>query len=277
MGRRQKSEGEAVSLFPFLSILACVIGTLTLMIAATAISQMGKEQTQDQRDLAEEYESIEKQIAEFKEDLEKKKKLIASNETIDKDLKDAIEELKRLEKEQKKKEDEMNNESTPETKLLAESNRLFKRLEELKKDPIDRKKEIEKLLAEIKKRKITPKEANVVIQPGGSGLNIDPYFVECTKNGVRLLDDSEEKFIRLQDLNKEDGEFHGLLDSIAAKEKGTMLLLLRPDGIGTYNRVRSIARTHYSDDGYCPVGKLPVSTQGKIDLSIFRKKDKPEG
>ena len=271
MARRKKSDGEAVSLFPFLSILACVIGTLTLMIAATAISQMGKEQTQEQRDRAEEYESTVKQIEEFKKDQEQAKKMIAQNQSIDKDLKDAIEELKRLKKEQEKKIAAMNKGDTLETKLLAESNRLFNRLKELKADPTDRKKEIEKLLEEIKKRKEKPKEAEVVIKPGGSGLDLDPYFVECTKNGVRLLDDPKQKFIRVQDLNKEEGDFHNLLDSVAAKEKGTLMLLLRPDGVNTYNRVRTVARTHYSVDGYCPVGKLPVSTQGKIDLSIFRK------
>jgi hypothetical protein len=40
MGRRRKEKGAAVSLFPFLSILACVIGVLTLIISALAVAQM---------------------------------------------------------------------------------------------------------------------------------------------------------------------------------------------------------------------------------------------
>ena len=40
MARRRRKKGVSVSLFPFLSILACVIGTLTLMITALALGQM---------------------------------------------------------------------------------------------------------------------------------------------------------------------------------------------------------------------------------------------
>ncbi len=41
MSKRRKSDAsQSVSLFPFLSVLACVIGTLTLMIAALALGQM---------------------------------------------------------------------------------------------------------------------------------------------------------------------------------------------------------------------------------------------
>ena len=38
--KRKRGDEHAVSLFPFLSILACVIGTLTLMITGLALSQM---------------------------------------------------------------------------------------------------------------------------------------------------------------------------------------------------------------------------------------------
>ena len=40
MGRRPATDDNDVSLFPFLSILACVIGVLTLMISALALMQM---------------------------------------------------------------------------------------------------------------------------------------------------------------------------------------------------------------------------------------------
>ena len=40
MGRRRDREDTDVSLFPFLSILACIIGVLTLLISTLALSQM---------------------------------------------------------------------------------------------------------------------------------------------------------------------------------------------------------------------------------------------
>ena len=42
MARRRK-KSITVSLFPFMSILACVIGTLTLMLTAMALGQMDNE------------------------------------------------------------------------------------------------------------------------------------------------------------------------------------------------------------------------------------------
>ena len=68
MSRRADSEESAVSLFPFLSILACVIGSLTLMITALALTGMntgpagGREESEVRR--AEEYMVLQREIEE---------------------------------------------------------------------------------------------------------------------------------------------------------------------------------------------------------------------
>jgi len=41
---KQKQEEAGVSLFPFMSILVCLIGGLTLMISILTISQAGQDQ-----------------------------------------------------------------------------------------------------------------------------------------------------------------------------------------------------------------------------------------
>ena len=43
MGKKQSVE-DSVSLFPFLSILACIIGILVLMIASITLSQIGRDE-----------------------------------------------------------------------------------------------------------------------------------------------------------------------------------------------------------------------------------------
>ena len=44
MGRRNDSDDEGVSLFPFMSILACLIGILTLMISVvSAVKEMDRD------------------------------------------------------------------------------------------------------------------------------------------------------------------------------------------------------------------------------------------
>ena len=58
MGRRQESGDNDVSLFPFLSILACIIGVLTLMISTLALSQMDTEAVV----AAEAYEKLEEDL-----------------------------------------------------------------------------------------------------------------------------------------------------------------------------------------------------------------------
>ena len=63
MGRRRKSDAESVSLFPFLSILACVIGVLTLMITALALGQMDTEEVADLNVLETAPEQIEEERA----------------------------------------------------------------------------------------------------------------------------------------------------------------------------------------------------------------------
>ena len=54
MGRRPTDNDNEVSLFPFLSILACIIGVLTLMISTLALSQMDN----DVVAAAEEFERV---------------------------------------------------------------------------------------------------------------------------------------------------------------------------------------------------------------------------
>ena len=61
MSRRRRKDTE-VSLFPFLSVLACVIGTLVLLLSAVAVGGMG-ERSLDQVRLSERFEAAQIFIA----------------------------------------------------------------------------------------------------------------------------------------------------------------------------------------------------------------------
>lgn len=276
MGRRPKVDSEAVSLFPFLSIIACVIGTLTLIITAVSLGQIEEGQSEEAKQVNKDYEKTEEELALLKEEIEKLKKLLKKSKSLEEELAAALAELKKLEEEEKNKNKKKTDKEMVNIKLLAEANKLRERIAELKEDPAERKKELKELKDALAKLKEPPKAAVVQIKSGGSGINLDPYFVEVTKNSIRLLEDKNQPVVRSQDINKKDGVFHKLLDRIALKRRGTIILLVRPDAVSTYNTVRAVSRSHYSKgpDGktrYCPVGKLPVSTQGKIDLSHFGK------
>jgi len=49
MRKKRTDARVSVSLFPFLSILACVIGSLTLILAGVVIGQMGGAGSDEQR------------------------------------------------------------------------------------------------------------------------------------------------------------------------------------------------------------------------------------
>ncbi|MEZ6068473.1 MAG: hypothetical protein R3B90_22790 [Planctomycetaceae bacterium] len=272
MARRTSNEGEAISLFPFLSILACLIGTLTLMIVAVVIGQMGREQSTETVDRSAAFDKASADVAAQEAELENLQRLIAEAQALEQQLRLANEEIASLENDQDKLvgREDANSEYA---RMLAEANTLRKRLTEIEGEPVLLAKEIEELEAQIKKREAGPEEAVVQIRPGGSGVDIDPVFVECTANDVVLLHEDEAKQVRIRtgDLNKEGGDFHQLLARVAKMPKGQIIFLVRPDGVNTYNSARNVARSHYTADGYAKNGKLPVPSQGNIDLSVFKR------
>ena len=74
MGRRKSSQ-MGVSLFPFLSILCCLIGLLTLMIKIISdIKAMERGQNQEEIARALENQKIQRQIIRKKEDLKELRK-----------------------------------------------------------------------------------------------------------------------------------------------------------------------------------------------------------
>lgn len=270
MARRRSDDGEAVSLFPFLSILACLIGVLTLMITALALGQMDREQTDDVVARYEQYTELQASNELDRNELENLRRLLAEAEQLRKQLAAALEEAQTLETQQ---EDMLgrSDSASAYAKLLAESNRLRKRLAELAPEAENLDKLIAELEEEVRKRNAGPEEAVVQIRPGGSGVDIDPTFVECTATGLAVHEGDEPQRILRGDIAKEDGEFRKLLERVSAKPKGQIVFLIRPDAVGTYNTARNVARSHYGPNGYCRNGKLPVPTQGDIDLSIFRR------
>jgi len=272
---KQKQEEAGISLFPFMSILVCLIGCLTLMISILTVGQMGKEQSQEVIDRYHEYTKLKADAAQDAAELEKLRKMIANAEDLLAQVRRALQEAKLQEKKQKEQslqKEESNRASAQELhEVLAEANRLRQRISELEPVPAKLQKTIEELAKEVKKRNAGPEEAIVQIRPGGSGLDIAPTFVECTATGVVVHEGKEPSRILAGDLAKPDGEFRKLLDRVAATPKGQVIFLVRPDAVGTYNAARDVARTHYGPKGYCKTGKLPVPTQGNIDLSTFRR------
>ena len=260
---RRRRKKLTVSLFPFLSVLACVIGTLTLMITALALGQMDTKEVAS----AVRLDFVKKQIEEYNKRIEALKAALAKVDDTQKRLAETRAELKRLELEKRLLfRDNEKEAPKPDVKIpRVDEEAHKKRMQQLAEELKQRQEVVKQLQEEIKKRKKPPEEAEVVIQPSGSGRDLKPSFVECAAGGIVLYTEDPPRRVHTNEMSKDEG-FLALLDRVAKQPKGTVIFLVRDDGLGTYSRAAALARAHYTRNG-----KLPVIGHGKIDLGMFRR------
>ena len=252
---RQKTE-ESVSLFPFLDIMACLIGILVLLITAATLAQIARDE-EDTKDAAA-MERAEARVTEYR--------AIRDALTVEvKERKQLVQlvEQARITREQLEK-------------LQAELARLEARqaaaqqpIEEIA-EAKERIEELTRQLAELRtvlaNRKEAAAESEIQIVPSGSGYGLSPSFVECASSTVVLHDRPEPLTIPIGQLSKSEA-FQELLENVKQRPRGTVVFLVRPDGARSYNVARSIARRNYVTNG-----KLAVAGHGKLDLSLFNQK-----
>ncbi len=268
MPKRPESEGAPISLFPFLSILACVIGTLILMITGLALSQMGSRPDEDLVRRAEEYAAL-------------KRKLLDAEKTI-KDLETSVAEAAALQERLtalQRESDELQSLHLRRTttflkrsdllkELSAREERLKKLLAELLEDHKKLLEQIKPLEVELAKRKDIPTEAVVRVAPGGSGMGagMRPVFVETDGQGIAIHTGAEPKRVSRGDV-KSHPEFLRTLDVVAKNPRSIVIFLIRDNGISNYQLASSVASSRKARHG-----KLPVAGHGKLDFSLFEGK-----
>ncbi len=257
---RSTSAANSISLFPFLSILACVIGSLTLIISALSIAQIavGREDADVAR--AEDYVALENEVEKDRAELEKLREETALE----------------------------NKELAGLRKLQAEAAAMRKELGELEKTRAERAKlatqakavavEIANLaaggsslseqIAAMEKKRIALEdeagaERRVQILPSRGISRIAPSFVEVAKDGLVLHTRSASIKVERGKIAT-DPNLKKLVAATQRAERGTLVLLLRPDGYSTYSTFRGVARSK----GW-PYAKLPLITTGPIDLKLF--------
>ena len=264
MAKVRRKERIGVSLFPFLSILACVMGVLCLLIAAVMTGQMrdAPDAAGLQRRTA--YDQLDEEAKRDQKELNDLQALIAEADAVRRRLEDAKMALKRLEREKELLDQNKAKLKDQNVKLLAELHRLESRINQLTGELADLLAELETLRAELAKRTAPPDERQVQIQPSGSGVDLKPVFVECHKTGVIIHEGLVPTRVRFAAL-RTDPAFLGLLDRIALTKNRTVIFLIRNDALHVGHQARWIARQRY-----CRNGKLPIVGQGKIDLTLFR-------
>jgi myosin heavy subunit len=267
MSRRNRGDSE-MSLFPFLSILVCLIGVLTLMIVGVSIAQMNTPDIDELLKNQDKMEEVKQELSELDKKRAELQQLIKMAEGLKQQLNDAIKKLKSLEQMQQLAEKQEKLKARA-IELLAEIQRLEKRIKQLTVELTSIQKQIEKLEKELAKRQEKP-IAVVQIQPSGSedlrNGKVHPTFVECTKEGVRLHDPDPAKsgFVTLRDMRNDDKPYMQLLKENDERSDRMIIFLLRSDAIKTFDDAKRLA-----DKNHAYNSRLPIVGQGRVDLSEF--------
>lgn len=265
MGRRPDNGDNDVSLFPFLSILACIIGVLTLMISTLALSQMDTKAVAE----AEEFEKVNEELKEKQAAIDAmKQEVAAKTQTLDND---AAQKQKQISEMQKRLEElaaqfllAQKEAKSIEEKKDSKAGEVQKQpLDELKTELTEQKELLAQLMKELDEKKLPPEEAEFSVLPGGSGIGVVPRFVECTQSDLVLHNPDGEIRVRAggMETNK---EYLKLLNDVAGNPDAKVIFLVRDDGVHVYYRANRFAQTLE-----VATGKLPVLGHGRINLRHF--------
>jgi hypothetical protein len=258
MARIQTNNAPRVELFPFLSILACLSGTVVVMICILVMMQAISSKTKAARKnpLAEEMMKIQEQLAELRsvtdqmsivEELDKR--LILLREISQgQESTDAF--LARLQK-------EIENMQIVIANLLNDKPRL--------------QKEIAKLKEELAERRINPADLKPAlrVQGGGSGFAVGRklFVVEANRDSIVVHKTKEDRFSVASPTIGADKDYNEFLADVATHKNHLVLFLVRTDAQGSYDRGAGWAQQQFK----LATSKLPIPGQGKVDLSEFEK------
>ena len=260
-----------MNLFPFLSILICIIGCLTLIIVVINLIAMGKGEgrTSEEVERAQEYllikkEKEEKQVAQDKlridiENIIQQNKDILTKRDKLVTLKSMLENQEEIDKSREE--------------LIAKFNLLKTTNKKLVADELFLQEEIKKKEAEIAKRETPPQAAALQVRPSGSSTNTKPFFAEISDRGVYLHRSltAEPVAIPVSSLNQSD-EFINLLKAIAKEPYNRLIFLVRgsPGAVKTLNDASQIVSGFNRANGTEIIpGRLPLPGEGKVDLKMF--------
>jgi multidrug efflux pump subunit AcrA (membrane-fusion protein) len=262
MARRKSSSKKEVSLFPFLDILGCLIGSLILIITTVVLEQMDTKpvaeaaKIDDTRQEAARAQArlvaLEKQLAlvERKADAGDVR-LAAARRRAEEAAKRAAEARKKLAAAEQLKLD------TPAMPKPADTSALAARKKKIEEDAA-------KVRAEIAERKKPIEQSIVVLPPGTGGGPKRGIFVEAAKGKV-VVHDANKPWEAAADKALADPRFKDLLARTAADKDAVITILVRPDGLHTLGLVQKAAA-----DAGARVGRVPLPGSGSLDLTGAR-------
>lgn len=265
MGRRRTSSAGdiEISLFPFLSILVCLIGALVILIVALSLMETSRGTDDAAINRAQEHQTMVRKI----EELRAKADALLRDKGMDKQMA-RLRELQTRADTLEKKLAAVPKPKAAADKLEKESRALNEAIEKAKAREESLKSELkdaEVKLGQLSKAKpALPTGAPLRILPGGGfARNLSPLFVETCKN--ELVIHSRTRTVRVPSNKiREDADFATAAKFAADQNDRILVFLIRPDSRTTYLTAQDAARKLGA-----VTGKVPLDGDGELDLSGF--------
>ena len=264
MARERASAGPEISLFPFLSILACLIGALTILIVALSVSEILQGRKDESVARAEDYVALQTEIADREAEIARREEeLRRTNATVV--------ELAEIQPRIKEMQAELEDLRTDASKLPP----LVRQMEEARKerDRIeDERKKVEAGLIKGRERlgELAKQEGKGlplrILSTSNYFRRVSPVFVEARKEGVVIHSPSQRVQVPRAAIGS-NPKFKQAVDYVAAKENRIVVFLVRDDARTSFNQARDFARGNGA-----VTSKVPLLGGGDLDLKEFFNK-----
>ncbi len=254
MARR---DGLPSALFPFMSVLACTIGALVVLLAVMALaavdtSRSAQTEGQQRREaLAVERARFEAELAEIERAVERwedvDRAIPALGLAPDADLEAITDRLREAARA------EAIDEALAAARTEAEQ--------------IDAERgDVETSLAVLESRRET---LPILIDPTDLSGRWQPFFIECDDGGITALRVTDDfRYFVPADAIARDGDFGRYLRRVSAEPSALLVLLVRPDGLPTSRATVRVAR-----EAGIRVARLPLPGDGELDWRLLRRSE----
>lgn len=257
--RRGRSQGT-VSLLSFIDVIGGMIGALSLIIISISLSHVVPESSSASPPNSR-IRLVQNQIQQKNDRINRMRKTISEIGRLKVDMEQANIQLDTLRQNMNRMTDRQGNIAD----VLNERQALDKRVRELETKQARLRIDIAGLDKAADEKKGQTFRDKIEVHFTGRGRNLKPTFVECTNKGLNILNEEIRETINSRIISTSD-KFHLLLERVKERTGGTVIFLIRPDGIRSFNL--ALARTEQYN---VRTGKLPVPGSGEIDLSHYKE------
>jgi len=238
-----------------MSVLACTIGSLTLLLAVMSLSAVGAHGASEQA-----YAETRALFAADRDALEQESVKIERAEAAWSEVDEALASRGLAPGLSLASIEQALDRRGQRDDLARELGAVEQQLRELSED----RDAVETTIEVLESRRET---LPILIDPTGLSRSQKPFFVEADAGGITAYRASDDLryFVPIDALSS-GGDYGRYLRRVSAMPGALLVLLVRPDGLETTKRAARLAR-----DAGVRVARLPLPGTGELDWSLIRK------